>query len=176
MSRAVLFPLAAALLVAAAGLRAAEPAADLTLKDSTGHKVRLRDLRGKPVLLNFWATWCGPCNDEMPSLAAIEKQYSGRVAFIGASLDDSKTESKIAAFLTRYNVDFPIWHGATADDLDRLKLGNAVPATAFLDEQGRIIARILGQARPEEVKERLDWLTGDRRGPAPAALVKHLDK
>ena len=57
---------------------------------------------------------------------------------------------------------FPVWYGATADDLDKLKLGNAAPATAFLDAEGRVVARILGQARPEEVKERLDWLTGDQ--------------
>jgi thiol-disulfide isomerase/thioredoxin len=168
--------LAAASLLAGSLALCADSASGLTLKDQAGRKVRLRDLRGRPVLLNFWATWCVPCNDEMPALVAIEKQYAGRVAFIGASLDDSKTESKIPAFLARYRIDFPIWLGATLDDLDRLKMGNAVPATAFLDQDGRIVARILGQARPEEVKERLDWLTGDRSGAPPEALVKHLEK
>jgi thiol-disulfide isomerase/thioredoxin len=163
------------LLAAALGLSADAPTADLALKDAAGRKVRLRDLRGKVVLLNFWATWCGPCNAEMPALADIGKQYAGRVAFIGASLDDQKSMNKIPAFVSQYKIDFPIWYGATLDDLDRLKMGNAVPATAFLDADGRVAARILGQARPEEVKERLDWLTGDRSGPAPPALVKHLE-
>src|ERR1035437_3943796 len=132
---------------------------------------------GKVVLLNFWATWCGPCNAEMPLLVDLEKQYADRgVAFIGASLDDEKSTPKIPAFVSRYKIDFPIWYGATLDDLDRLKMGNAVPATAFLDAEGHLVARILGQARPEEVRERLDWLTGDRSGPAPLALVKHLEK
>ena len=132
---------------------------------------------GKVVLLNFWATWCGPCNAEMPALVDLEKQYADRgVAFIGASLDDEKSTPKIPAFVSRYKIDFPIWYGATLDDLDRLKMGNAVPATAFLDAEGHLVARILGQARPEEVRERLDWLTGDRSGPAPLALVKHLEK
>ena len=165
------------LLASALGLCADAPTTDLALKDAGGRKVRLRDLRGKVVLLNFWATWCGPCNAEMPALVDLEKQYADRgVAFIGASLDDEKSTPKIPAFVSRYKIDFPIWYGATLDDLDRLKMGNAVPATAFLDAEGHLVARILGQARPEEVRERLDWLTGDRSGPAPLALVKHLQK
>jgi thiol-disulfide isomerase/thioredoxin len=153
------------------------PKADLSLKDSAGHKVRLRDLRGKPVVLNFWATWCGPCNAEMPMLVELEKQYAARgVVFVGASLDDAKTKDRVPAFLSEHKVGFPVWYGATSDDLDQLKMGGAVPATAFLDAEGHITARILGQARPDEVKERLDWLVGEKTGAPPLALVKHLDK
>jgi len=101
-------------------------------------------------------------------LAEIEKEYAGRsVVFIGASLDDAKTRGKIAGFLSLHKVGFPVWYGATADDLEALKMGGAVPATAFLDADGRIVARIPGQARPEEVRERLEWLIGERSGPMP---------
>jgi thiol-disulfide isomerase/thioredoxin len=131
------------------------PKADLTLKDANGQKVRLRDLRGKPVVLNFWATWCVPCKAEMPMLVDMEKQYATRgVVFIAAFLDDAKTKARIPEFVAEYKIAFPVWYGATADDLDQLKLGGASPATAFLDTEGHIVARILGQARPEEVKER----------------------
>ena len=161
---------------AAMALFAAAPAADLTLHDAGGRKVRLRDLRGQPVVLNFWATWCEPCNAEMPMLVEMENQYAARgVRFIAASLDDARTKAKIPAFLAGYHVGFPVWYGATADDLEQLKLGAAVPATAFLDAGGRVVARILGQARPEEVRQRLDWLTGDPSAPAPEPLVKHLE-
>jgi thiol-disulfide isomerase/thioredoxin len=167
--------LALVALAPALALCADAPKADLTLKDANGQKVRLRDLRGKPVVLNFWATWCGPCNAEMPTLVEMEKQYDTRgVLFIAASLDDAKTRANIPGFLAKHAVGFPVWYGATADDLDRLKLGGAVPATVFLDAEGRIVARILGQARPEEVKERLDWLTGDQSVPAPRPVVEHL--
>uniref|UniRef100_Q021C9 Redoxin domain protein n=1 Tax=Solibacter usitatus (strain Ellin6076) TaxID=234267 RepID=Q021C9_SOLUE len=163
------------LLVAAVAICAEAPKADLTLQDSAGKKVRLRDLRGKPAVLNFWATWCGPCKAEMPMLVELEKQYAARgVQFIGASMDGSKTKAQIPSFLAEHHVAFPVWYGGSADDLDRLHLGGAVPATAFLDAEGHIVARILGQARLEELKERLDWLTGDRSGPAPEPLVKHL--
>jgi thiol-disulfide isomerase/thioredoxin len=159
----------------ALALCADAPKADLALHDANGHKVRLRDLRGQPVVLNFWATWCGPCNAEMPMLVDMEKQYAPRgVLFIAASLDDAKTKAKIPGFLAQYQIGFPVWYDATADDLDQLKLGGVAPATAFLDSEGHIVARILGQARPEEVKERLDWLTGDKSGPAPQPVVKHL--
>ena len=168
-------PLALAALAALHG--AGAPKADLTLKDASGAKVRLRDLRGKPVLLNFWATWCGPCNAEMPMLVEFERQFAARgVQFIAASLDDTKTKARIPEFLARHQVTFPVWYGATADDLDQLKLGEAVPATLFLDAEGNVMFRILGQARDEEIRERLEWLTGDRSSPAPQSLVKHLEK
>jgi len=170
MRRTVLAALAAALL-----LGAGEPKADLSLHDAAGRKVRLRDLRGKPVVLNFWATWCGPCNAEMPMLVEIERRYAPRgVQFIAASLDDAKTRAAVPAFLARYQIGFRVWMGATADDLAQLNLGGAVPATAFLDAEGRIVARILGQARPQEVRDRLDWLTGDPSASTPPPVVKHL--
>jgi thiol-disulfide isomerase/thioredoxin len=137
----------------------------------------VRDLRGKMAVLNFWATWCGPCKAEMPMIADLEKQYAPKgVAFIGASMDDAKTRDRVPNFLREHHVEFPIWYGATADDLDELRLGNVVPATAFVDKDGRIVARILGQAREEEIRERLEWMLGDRSGAAPTPLVKHLEK
>src|ERR1035437_10331155 len=98
------------LLASALGLSADAPTTDLALKDAAGRKVRLRDLRGNVVLLNFWATWCGPCQAEMPALADIEKQYAGRVTIIGASLDDQKSVAKIPAFVSQYQIGFPIWY------------------------------------------------------------------
>jgi thiol-disulfide isomerase/thioredoxin len=152
------------------------PKAELNLKDSQGQKVRLRDLRGKIVVLNFWATWCGPCKAELPLLVEAEQNYGARgVIFIAASLDDDQTKAQIPAFVAAHKVGFPIWIGATGDDLAKLGMGEAVPATAFLDPEGHIVARVLGQLRQEEVRERLDWLLGNRNGTTPDPLVKHLE-
>lgn len=148
--------------------------AQLSLHDLNGKRVRLQDLRGKIVVLNFWATWCGPCNDEMPMMVSISKQYpSSDVVFVGASVDDHSSHDKVPAFIRRYHVDYPVWVGATARDLERLHMGVAVPATAFVGKDGQIIARVLGEMRPQELKQRLDWML--HGGPAPALLVIHLD-
>jgi thiol-disulfide isomerase/thioredoxin len=151
--------------------------ADLTLGDIHGGRAHLREYRGRIVVLNFWATWCGPCQEEMPLLAAAEKEYKARgVAFIGASLDESKTRGSIPEFLAKHGVEFPVWINATAGDLAKLRMGEAVPATAFLDRDGVIVARVSGQMRREELKERLEWLLSDRSRTAPQALVRHLEK
>lgn len=110
-------------------------------------------------------------------LVEAEKAYSSRgVVFIAASLDEVKTKPAIPAFIAKYEVRFPVWLGATANDLDRLQMGPAVPATAFIDAEGRIVARVWGQMREDEMKERLEWLAGPKTGTPPPALVKHLEK
>ena len=148
----------------------------LSLPDMNGKRVSVQDLRGQVVVLNFWATWCGPCNTEMPMLVQAAQQYKQQsVAFLGASVDDSKTQKNIPAFLDRYHVGYTILTGASADDLDKLKLGAAVPATAFIDASGIVRFRILGQMRPGELQARIDWLLHES-GSAPAALMTHLDQ
>ena len=148
---------------------------ELTLVDLDGKKVRLRDYRGKIVVLNFWATWCGACKDEMPMFVEVEKEWASKgIVFIGASLDDRASRNKITAFLKTFQVDFPVWKGATLDDLSKLKMGEAVPCTAFLDEQGHIFARVQGEIKRTELIERLAWVTSDRKAPAPQALLRNL--
>ena len=155
---------------------AAEKPVSLTLKDMQGKKAKLSDLRGKIVVLNFWATWCGPCNAEMPMVVTAANTYAGEnVAFIGVSVDAEETQGKIGAFVQKLNITYPIWTGATDVDMQHLQIGNEVPATLFLDEQGIVRARILGQLRPGELEERVDWLQRNRQGDAPSPLVKHLD-
>jgi hypothetical protein len=88
-------------------------------------------------------------------------------------LDDGKSRSQIPAFVNKHHVGFPVWLGATADDLDRLGMGLAVPATAFLDQEGHIVSRVHGQIREEELKERLEWLLGSGTAPAPPAFIRH---
>lgn len=167
----------AALMVPVVAISGDSRPVSLPFKDLDGKKVRLNDHRGKLVVLNFWATWCVPCRAEMPMLVEAEKQYASRgVQFIAASLDDRQTRPKIASFMDDFKIGFPVWTGASTMDLEDLKLGTALPATAFLDREGRIVARVLGQITRQEVDERLLWLLGDRKGTPPDPLVRHLTK
>jgi len=155
---------------------AVEKPVALTLKDMQGKKAKLSDLRGKIVVLNFWATWCGPCIAEMPMLVTAASSYSGKnVAFIGVSVDAEETLAKVGPFVHKLNVTYPIWLGATDVDMQHLQIGTEVPATLFLDEQGLLRARVLGQLQPGELEQRIDWLLRNRQGDAPAPLVRHLD-
>ena len=173
--RHALFVIGVTLAVAAPGGSTDAPRAVLVLKDASGERVRLSDYRGKVVVLNFWATWCAPCRDEIPMLVDMEREYRSRgVVFIGASLDEESTSRQIPDYVARYGVKYPVWYGAGRGDLDRLGFDQAVPATAFLDQEGRIGARVLGEIRRREVKDRLDWLLGHWTGPAPEALVNHM--
>jgi thiol-disulfide isomerase/thioredoxin len=150
--------------------------ASLSLRDMQGARVKLSDLKGKIVVLNFWATWCEPCNAEMPMLVKTAASYSGRgVAFLGVSVDAPETQGKVAAYVRKLEITYPIWLGATDDDRKKMQAGNVVPATVFLDANGVVRARILGQMRPGEIEERVDWLLRNMQGNPPEALVKHLE-
>jgi thiol-disulfide isomerase/thioredoxin len=150
----------------------AKRAPNLELKDLSGNSHKLSELRGSIVVLNFWATWCGPCRDELPLLSGLSRKYAGKkLRFVAVSLDDSRDRARIDQFLSRQHFDLEVWIGADLDMLERAGLGNEVPATMILDEQGEIVARILGQAREEDVKAPVEWLLGGKAGPAPSALV-----
>ena len=150
--------------------------AELTLKDASGKRVHLSDYRGKLVVLNFWATWCIPCQKEAPLMVKYEREYRDRgVVFVGVSTDDKRSIQNVPAYLRKFQIEYPIWYGAQADHLDKLNMGPAHPTTAFIDRDGHIVARVWGLLREEELKERLDWLTGERSGPQPQAMVKHLE-
>jgi len=169
--------IAGGLLLPLAGIPQHSRGVEFSLKSIDGQRVRLKDYRGKIVLVNFWATWCDPWKAEVPLLVKEEENYRSRgVIFIAASVDDAKTRKQVRAFVNRNQVRLLVCLDANSDDLDRLGMGLAVPATAFLDQQGHIVFRITGPMREEELRERLDWLIGSGAGPPPAAFVRHLDE
>jgi thiol-disulfide isomerase/thioredoxin len=152
---------------------AAKRAPDLGAKDLAGQRQKLSALRGQIVVLSFWATWCGPCQEELPRLSQLSRQYAANgVQFIAASIDDAKDQGKIEPFLTKNNIDLKVWVGANSEILQSFGLGAIVPGTVVIDQQGEIIGRIMGEAREEDVRSRLDWLLKGRKGPAPEALTK----
>ncbi|MGH9406042.1 MAG: TlpA family protein disulfide reductase [Terriglobia bacterium] len=172
-----LFAFTFLLLCAPAALLAKRSLPRLKVRDLSGQTESLSPYRGKIIVLNFWATWCEPCQQEMPMLVQEEAKYRDRgVVVIGISLDKPGDENRIRAFLSKYHVTFPVWAGGTADDLDRWKLGPAVPATAFIGPDGKIAGRIMGEMRKPLLEHRLEWMLGHHEGEAPAPVENNLNK
>ena len=146
---------------------------DPTFKSLDGQSHKLSALRGQIVVVNFWATWCGPCQEELPRLSQIAASYAGKpVSFVFISIDAPKDRPKIPAALARLHVDFTSWIGADTDTLDSFGLGNIVPGTIVLDESGQPVARIMGEAKEDDVRKPVDWLLGGRQSDPPSALTK----
>ena len=147
----------------------------LVLKDSNGRDARVSDYRGKVVILNFWATWCIPCREEMPLLVSVQKRYADRgVVVIGASADDETTRAQIGPFVQKLAITFPIWTGATTEHMQSLGMGTGLPVTAIVDQQGRLVFRLLGVLKRGELVKRIEYLLASSTGPAPAALVDRI--
>ena len=159
------------LLFLGAGL-AQDMAPALELNDSTGQPQKLENYRGKIVVLNFWATWCGPCAYEMSRFVETSHRYSDRgVVVLAASLDPVETKKNIPKFIEKHKMEFPVLVDATVDQLRAFGMGEGLPGTVFIDSEGKIFARIFGEAKKKDVFARVDWLLGDHQGKAPKPLL-----
>jgi thiol-disulfide isomerase/thioredoxin len=149
----------------------------LSLRDTQGNIQEINKYKGKIVVLNFWATWCVPCRHEMPLLAEMQKRYQDKgVVVLGASVDDEKSQPQIQPFAEKNKIAFPLLVGATTDQMQELQLGEAIPATAFFDVDGNLIARVLGELDKSDLQNRLEWMLGKHHGKAPAAFVNGSQK
>ena len=130
---------------------------ELALKDPFGAEQRLSSLKGRIVILNFWATYCIPCRKEMPDLAAIQNEYGALgVQVVGASTDDARDRDKVMQFAKETKVNFPIWLGASTEHMIRFGLGAALPGTIIVDRDGRIAKIISGVINYADVKKQIN--------------------
>lgn len=149
--------IALALLLLNAGPATASPPVELSLGGSDGQPRALSDLRGDVVVVNFWATWCLPCLEELPLLERLSREYEARgVRFIAASADDESTYDKIDRVIAGAGVTFEVWRGATTLDMRGLGLGTALPATAVVGRDGRVAAGINGLVTEAQLREALE--------------------
>lgn len=133
--------------------------AELALKDLFGVEQRLSALRGRVVVLNFWATYCAPCRKEMPDLAAIQNAYAALgVQVVGATAETSEEQKKVLEFVRETKVNFPVWLGATVADMARFGLGPDLPGTVVVGRDGKIVWSKRGAVNEAELKQRLDQL------------------
>ena len=130
--------------------------ADLTLKDLSGVE---QSLRGRIVVLNFWATYCIPCRKEMPDLAAIQNEFAPLgVQVVGVSTDDVAERNKVLQFVRETKVNFPIWIGGSTEHMLRFGLGTALPGTVIIDREGKIAKIVSGVVDPVTLKNEIEKL------------------
>ncbi len=133
---------------------------DFSWTDSSGTAVTFSEIsRGKPVLLNFWATWCGPCVKEMPDLVELSKEYEAKGALvIGISLDkDSDVLNLVTEFAKDKQVTYPLI--VDNGELEKAFGGiRAIPTTFYIDKNGKIVEKLIGMQSKVRFAQGLDAL------------------
>ncbi len=141
-----------------------KPAPDFVLKDSNGASVKLSDYKGKIVLLNFWATWCGPCAMEIPWFIEFEQQYKAQgFAVLGVSMDDDGWTA-VKPYIAEKKVNYRVLLGN--DSVSTLYGGlDALPTTYILDREGKIaFTPHVGLINKSEYVQELQSLLSEKQG------------
>lgn len=130
------------------------PATDFTLTLFSGEKVTLSSLKGRPVVLNFWASWCPPCRDEAPTLEKVWRNYKDKgVVFIGVDIQD--TEQKALAFIQEFDITYP--NGPDTGGRIASNYGiTGVPETFFINRDGIIVSRWIGAISEKMLVSRIE--------------------
>ena len=138
-------------------VRNPDPAPDFKLTALDGKPITLAALQGKVVLLNFWATWCGPCRAEIPDLVALQERYKGRLQIIGLNVDDE--EADIQQYVQETGINYPV--AMTSNDV-RIQFGGipALPTSFLLDTEGRVVQKHVGLWNPAVYETEIRALLG----------------
>ena len=129
------------------------------MNDLSGVSQDLKTYNGRFVVVNFWATWCVPCKEEMPDLAAVQNDYAPLgVQVIGASADEEKDKAKVLKFVRDVKVNFPVWLNLTNAQMESFGIGKVLPATVIVNREGKIVWRKIGKIDAKELRDELDKL------------------
>ena len=139
------------------------PAPDFTVTDADGNAVSLSDFLGKPVILNFWASWCGPCKMEMPDFDEAFAEYGDRIHFVMVNLTDGyqETVDTAKAFLETTDYTFPVYFDTAQEGAIRYGV-SAVPVTYFIDAEGYFVAMGQGMLTAESLQRGIDLLLPEK--------------
>jgi peroxiredoxin len=142
---------------AAKGGKALKPAPNFTLQDASGNTVKLSDYKGKVVLLDFWATWCGPCKIEIPWFMEFQRKYKDRgFTVIGVSMDEGGWQV-VKPFAEEFKMNYPVVLGS--DETSTAFGGvDVLPTTFIIDKQGRIVASHQGLTGKDEMEKAIEDL------------------
>jgi len=143
IGRSLAFLFVAVVAASAAHAQEGSPAPAFSVRDLDGRNIRMQDLKGRPVVLDFWATWCAPCRASMPDLNTLQTRYAGQgLMVIGLSLDEDGTQP-VRKFVDQLGVKFRI---ALANDRILSQYGpiRSAPTTIFINRRGVIVRRVVG--------------------------------
>ena len=157
-----------------AGMGYGTPAPDFTLETIDGKSLSLSSLRGKAVLVNFWATWCGPCKIETPWLVQLQKQYGSQgLQVVGVAMDDS-SKDEISRFAQDMGMNYPVLLGKEAVG-DAYGGVPALPESFFVGRDGKIVDKIVGlrdrQDIEDSVKKALNTSASASTGTTASGLI-----
>ena len=134
-------------------------APDFTVYDIDGNEVKLSDYFGKPIVLNFWASWCGPCKSEMPEFNEMYSELDGEVIFLMVNMTDGSRETVESAseYVSEEGFSFPVMYD-TAQDAAYTYAVYSLPTTYFLDDEGYLIARAVGAIDKDTLQQGIDMI------------------
>jgi thiol-disulfide isomerase/thioredoxin len=134
--------------------RVANAASGFVLQDMDGKKVNLADFKGKPVLIDFWATWCPPCRDAIPAIEKLHKMYSGKgLVVLGISLDQGGWD-EVKSFIAQYGITYPVLKGT--DEVAAQYKVRTIPMLVIVDKEGKIYKRYLGFGDDEQIEKDIE--------------------
>ncbi len=127
---------------------------DYTLQDMDGFDVSLESFRGKVILINFWATWCGPCKAEIPDLVELQAKYADDLVVLGVSVDD--TPAQMRPYAEEYGMNYPVLVGNGRDDFkDAYGPLWGIPVSVIVDREGQVHVRHAGLGTFEQFEQEI---------------------
>ena len=134
-------------------------APDFTVEDQSGAQVKLSEFRGTPVIVNFWASWCGPCQSEMADFDQIAAKYAGKVQFMMVNLTDGSRETvdTAKAFLEDEGYSFPVYFDSNVEAAP-IYATQGIPSTYFLNADGNLVVYAVGMLSAEGLETGIGML------------------
>ncbi len=137
-----------------------ESTSGFTVYDYEGNPCTLDDMLGKPTVVNFWATWCGPCTYELPGFNNLCNEYAGKVNFMMVNVEEGneRTVNMVYDFVQENNYTFPLYYDLSGEASREYSI-RSIPMTLFIDSNGKIVEQHVGSMDEQTVREKIEALS-----------------